>query len=342
MNGAILITGGAGYIGTVLTEMLLAQGHRVIVFDRLYFGKQLLGPLIDHPRLTLIRADIREIDESHFANVSTVMHLAAISNDPACDLDAAITEDINFTGTLRTAQMAKKAGVRRFIFSSSCSVYGSGSESKLDEDSETHPVSLYAKYKVAIDKLFLDMADENFSVTVLRNATVYGLSYRMRFDLIINIMTLFAYSKRKIYVLGGGKQWRPLVHVRDVAKAFIMVMNSPVEKVNGQVFNVGTNEQNYQVQRIAYMVADVVPRTTIEVIPDDPDKRTYNCTFDKIANVLGFSADFTVMDGIHEVHTALERGQVDDDIRTKTVSFYRYLIDAQRVLDEVMVDGRIF
>jgi nucleoside-diphosphate-sugar epimerase len=217
-----------------------------------------------------------------------------------------------------------------------------GSDDRLVETSPKAPVSLYAKTKIAAEAELLKMNDDAFTVTLLRNATVYGLSHRMRFDLVINIMTLYAYKNRKLFVLGGGSQWRPLVHVRDVARAFQLVMESARDKVAGQAFNVGSNDQNFQIYQIAQMVRDVVPNTTLEVVPDDPDKRSYNVSFDRIQQVLGYQVEKSPYEGIVEVKQALERGKVDDSIGTRTVHYYKYLLDAQRLLQEVSYQGKVF
>jgi nucleoside-diphosphate-sugar epimerase len=338
----VLLTGGGGYIGTVLAECLLRAGHEVRVFDRFFFGRELFGALLSDPRLELVRGDVRSIEPQVFRNVSAVFDLAAISNDPACDLDANVTEDINLHGALRVARMAREAGVARFVFSSSCSVYGHGEQTHITEESPTHPVSLYARMKVRAERDILELADERFSVTVLRNATVYGLSYRMRFDLVVNLMTLTAFKSGKIFVLGGGKQWRPLVHVRDVARAFELVLESPPDWVNGRTFNVGSSEQNYQVWALANMVRDVVPGVEIETVPDDADKRTYNVSFDAFRERLGFVPKHDVASGVEEIYDALKRGSVEDDIRTRTVGYYKYLLEAERILREVSLQGRIF
>jgi len=349
----ILVAGGAGYIGSIVTEMLLDAGHRVRVLDRLFFGRELLAALEKREGLTILRDDIRYAPAEAFDGVDVVMDLAGISNDPAADLAPTITEDINFCGAMHIARLAKQAGVPRYIYSSSCSVYGhngsshngnghNGNGHRLTEDSPKAPVSLYAKTKIAAEDELLKMHDDRFTVVLLRNATVYGLSHRMRFDLVINIMTLFAYKNRKLFVTGGGSQWRPLVHVRDVARAFLHVMDAPASLVGGQAFNVGSNEQNFQVYQIAQMIRDVVPHTDLEVVPDDADKRSYNVSFDRIEQTLGFRVEKSPYEGIVEVKQALERGRVDDSIRTKTVNYYKYLLDAERVLREVSFNGKVF
>ena len=358
----ILVAGGGGYIGSVVTELLLDAGHRVRVLDRLFFGRDLLAPLEKREGLTILREDIRYAKPEALDGVDVVMDLAGISNDPAADLAPSITEDINLGGAVHIARLAKQAGVSRYIYSSSCSVYGhngldsgngnghgnghgagsNGNGHRLVEDSPKAPVSLYARTKIAAEAELLKMHDDAFTVVLLRNATVYGLSYRMRFDLVINLMTLYAYKTRKLFVMGGGNQWRPLVHVRDVARAFLLAMDAPREIVGGQAFNVGSNEQNFQVYQIAQMIRDVVPHTELEVVPDDPDKRSYDVSFDRIEKTLGFRAEKSPYEGIVEVKQALERGKVSDAIQTKTVNYYKYLLDAERVLQEVSYNGKIF
>jgi nucleoside-diphosphate-sugar epimerase len=338
---------------------LLEAGHRVKVLDRLFFGRQLLAPLEKRDGLTIIKDDIRYVGPEVFDGVDVVMDLAGISNDPSADLAPSITEEINYGGAVHIGRLAKEAGVSRYIYSSSCSVYGhngaesaygngnghghaNGNDHRLVETSAKAPVSLYAKTKIAAEEELLKMHDDDFTVVLLRNATVYGLSHRMRFDLVINLMTLSAYKNRRLFVLGGGAQWRPLVHVSDVARAFIMSMEAARDKVAGRAFNVGSNDQNFQIYQIAQMVRDVVPHTDLEIVPDDPDKRSYNVSFDRIEQELGFKAEKSPYEGIVEVKQALERGRVQDSIRTKTVHFYQYLLEAERVLQDISYKGRIF
>jgi nucleoside-diphosphate-sugar epimerase len=338
----IFVAGAGGYIGSVLIETLLDAGHRVRAFDRFFFRTELLADLQNRPQLEIVRGDTRALDASVLDGADVAIDLAGISNDPSCDLDPAITTDINVIGAQCLATTAKKAGVGRYIYSSSCSVYGQSGAEASTEDSPPNPVSLYAKSKVDAERAILSLADDSFTATILRNATVYGLSRRMRFDLVINLMTLYAYKHRRIHVLGGGKQWRPLVHVDDVASAFVAAIKAPREKVEGQIFNAGSNEQNCQVYQIAQMVRDVVPHTEVEIVPDDPDKRTYLVDFSKIERVLGFKVRKTPYEGIVEIKQALERGKIDDTIATRTVQYYRYLLDAEKLLQEVSYKGRIF
>lgn len=339
----VLVTGGAGYIGCVLCELLLDEGHKVICLDRFFFGTEKISHLCKRPTLSMTRGDIRRVEVDTFSGVDVVIDLAGISNDPACDLNPTITEEINVRGAISFASRAKEAGVKRYIYSSSCSVYGGGNQRKFTEESTPNPISLYAKSKLRVEEEIRKLMSDDFCVTFLRNATVYGVSPRMRFDLLINIMTAHAIIKRRIFVLGGGKQWRPNVHIKDVSRAFLMVMNAPIEKINGEVFNVGSNEQNFQVIQVANMIRDVVPYTEVEIVPDDADKRNYNVNFDKIINVLDFRVNHSSIEGSVEVKQAIEKGGIDiDDIRTSTLKYYQYLIKADKILNEVKIDGKLF
>lgn len=338
----VLITGGAGYIGSVLTTQLLAAGYRVRVLDRLFFGIEPVKAYLNNKNFELIKDDIRYVDKKNFKNIDAVLHLAAISNDPACEIDSQATKSINYQGAIRIAKISQLMGAKRFVFSSSCSVYGAGSNIQLTEESPLNPVSLYARTKVMAEKDILALAKKDFLVTVLRNATVYGLSPRMRFDLVVNIMTLCAFKNRKIYVLGDGLQWRPNVHIQNVCQAFVKVLQAPPSKIQKQIFNVGSNEQNYQVIQIANMVKQIMPETVIEKVPADPDKRNYNVQFDKIEKILGFKSEKKVKDGIIEIKQGLENGVITDDLKTRTLDYYKYLIEANHVIKQINLKGKIF
>ena len=339
----IIMTGGAGYVGSVLIGELLKKGYKVKVLDRMFFGLRTLEAYISHPNFQLIQDDIRYFDEKLLEGVDAVIDLAGISNDPACDLNPEVTVSINHLGCVRVAKLAKKMGAGQYVLASSCSIYGGGSSTKLTEDALKNPVSLYAKTKLKLEEDILSLGNKDFCVTILRNATVYGLSPRMRFDLVVNLMTMQAWKERKIHVLGGGKQWRPVVHIKDVAKAFLSILESERGRVNGEVFNVGSNQQNHQVIQIANMVRDVIPYVELEVVREDPDKRNYNVCFDKIFKVLGFRVERTVHEGIVEIKQALENGIVDaEDIRTVTLKYYAYLLEAEKVLKEVAYKGKVF
>jgi nucleoside-diphosphate-sugar epimerase len=238
------------------------------------------------------------------------------------------------------AKTAKQAGVEKYIISSSCSVYGKGEEPQLSETSKTNPISVYAKSTLEAEQENLSIADNNFSVTALRNATVFGLSTRMRFDLVVNLMTLTAFQKGRIIVMGGGLQWRPLVHLSDVSKAFISVISSKQELVNKEVFNVGLD--NFQIKNLAYLVREELPfPVEIDVAPDDADKRDYNVVFKKAQEKLGFKAEVGVTQGIKEIYLALKAGKVDVGPKTVTVQWYRNILAAKTLLDSVLLDGRV-
>jgi nucleoside-diphosphate-sugar epimerase len=338
----VLVAGGGGYIGSVLTELLLNAGHRVCILDRFFFRRALLTDLQQRPDLTLIQEDTRYVAPEVFEGVDVVMDLAGISNDPACDLEPQITNDVNLAGPRWMAWLAKRAGVRRYIYSSSCSVYGQSGGEPVTETSPTAPVSLYARTKLAAEHALLECNDDSFAVTVLRNGTAYGLSRRMRFDLVINVMTLSAFKTNRVHILGGGRQWRPLAHVRDLARAFMLVMEASPDKVAGEVFNVGSNDQNYQICQIAQMVRDVMPNTEVESVADHPDQRSYQVDFTKLERALRFKVEKTPYDGIIEIKEALAAGTVTDTVATRTVNYYRYLLDSQRLLTEVSCRGKLF
>jgi nucleoside-diphosphate-sugar epimerase len=295
---------------------------------------------IGNKNVEIVKKDIRDVSEKDFVGVEAVCDLACLSNDPAGEMDPELTYKINRDGRIHVAKTAKKAGVEKYIISSSCSVYGTGEEPQLSESSNTNPISVYAKSTLEAEQQNLSIADNNFSVTALRNATVFGLSTRMRFDLVVNLMTLTAFQKGRIIVMGGGLQWRPLVHVSDVSKAFLTVISKPKDKVNKEIFNVGLD--NFQIKNLAYMVREELPlQIDIDIAPDDADKRDYNVIFKKAEDVLGFKAQVGVLDGIKEIYSALKSGKVDVGPKTVTVQWYRNILDAKTLLDSVELDGRV-
>jgi nucleoside-diphosphate-sugar epimerase len=341
----ILVTGGAGYIGSTLVPSLLEAGHRVWVLDRFYFGRESLQEAQQRygQKLTLVQGDVRGVEQPLFEDLDAVVDLAGISNDPACELDAQLTEAINYRAALRVASMAHYAGVKRLIFASSCSVYGSGATAELSEESELNPVSLYAKCKARVEKELLELsAESDLCVTALRLATVFGLSKRMRFDLAVNLMTRNAYLENRIRVTGGGRQWRPFVHVRDVAAAVMRVLDSPEEKVRARCFNVGSDDQNFQMRNLAYRVRDRIPEAQIEVTRSDPDNRSYNVRFSRIREELDYKTQYTIEHGVDEIREALASGSLDpDDRRWYTLRQYLFLDEVERVHREVAHQGMI-
>jgi nucleoside-diphosphate-sugar epimerase len=335
----VLVTGAGGYIGSVLCKDLVDHGYRVVAFDRYFFGVETLRD-IDGASLTIVKKDIRDIEERDLEGVHAVADLAALSNDPSGELDPDITDGINYAGRLRVADKAKRAGVERYVLSSSCSVYGHGKGVQVDETVKPQPLTTYARANLRAETETLGLADGRFCTTALRNATVFGLSPRMRFDLVVNLMTLHAVEKGRITIMGGGRQWRPLVHIADVARAFRTVIEAPRETVTGQVFNIG--KQNAQVLSIAYIVRETLPfPLQIEVAPDDADRRDYNVSFAKAKRLLGFEAERTIADGAREIYEALKTGVVENGPKTSTVRWYRNVIEAQKLLESVALNGRL-
>jgi nucleoside-diphosphate-sugar epimerase len=363
----VFVAGGAGYIGSVLVPHLLEGGHRVTVLDRLYFGDTLGAAQARFgEKLRIVRGDVRRFDRALLAGVDGVVDISGISNDPSCELEPELTRSVNVDGAKHLASAALEQGVRRYVFSSSCSVYGHGEGLGLTETSPRHPVSLYARAKAEVEDFLLGasagasagagasasagasggagkgVAGTGMEVCALRLATVFGLSPRMRFDLAINVMTKNAYVGRRITVDGGGRQWRPFVHVRDVARAFELGLTSDASKVAGQVFNVGSDASNVQILNLAFRVRDAVPGTEVVHAPTDPDLRDYNVSFEKMHRVLPFQAGHGVDDGIREVLAALREGGVDpDDRRWYTLRQYVFLRDAERAHRELAIDGAL-
>jgi nucleoside-diphosphate-sugar epimerase len=336
----VMVTGAGGYIGTQLVRDLVKAGHDVTAVDRFFFGKEPLSEFIGNKQVTIKQKDIRDLDKDDFKGHDAVCDLACLSNDPAGEIDPQLTYQINRDGRIHVAKTAKEAGVSKYIISSSCSVYGKGEEPLLLETSKTNPISIYAKSTLEAEQENLSIADNNFSVTSLRNATVFGLSTRMRFDLVVNLMTLSAFQKGRIIVMGGGLQWRPLVHLSDVSQAFQLVIDANEKLINKEIFNVGLD--NYQIKNLAYLVREQLPiDIEIDLAPDDADKRDYNVDFSKVKNVLGFEARKTIIDGINEIYVALKSGNVDTSIKTVTVSWYRNILDAKKLLDTIQLNGRI-
>jgi nucleoside-diphosphate-sugar epimerase len=340
----IVVTGGAGYIGSALVPHLLSGGHRVTVIDRLYFGETSLKRAREaYPaELRLVRADVRRVDPRTFEGADALVDLAGISNDPSCELDPDLTRSINLEGSLRASRLAQAAGASRIVFASSCSVYGHGAGLRLTETSPLNPVSLYARCKAdAEDRILALGKSTGIAATVLRFATVFGLSEKMRFDLAINVMTKNAYVARKITVEGGGQQWRPFVHVLDVAEAIRRVLEAR-QPLAGHIVNVGSTDNNVRIKNLAYRVRDLVPGTEIVMAPTDPDLRDYNVAFERVAELLDFRPARTIESGISEILHALQTGAIDpDDRRWYTLRQYQFLADVERTFNDVAMEGRV-
>jgi len=318
----ILVTGGAGYIGSVLVEKLLKGGYDVSILDLMLFGEASLKSLVEN-RVNIIKADVRNYDPSVLSNHDIVIDLAAISQpDPQRVIGEQLFYEINYLAPVRTARLASKYGVERYVFASSCSVYGYR-DIVVNESSEPNPIELYAKTKYMAEKNILTI--KNMSKTILRFATVYGLSPKMRFDLVVNAMILTLFREGKIKVGRPGTQKRPVVHVNDVADAIISVIESPRDIVDGEIFNVGSNDQNYGIMDLAHEIfksLNIEPK--IEFY-GDPDIRSYIVDFTKISRVLKFSCKYRVADGAREIYRALEEGIVSYAPWTKVIDWWKKL-----------------
>ncbi|MGP8246940.1 MAG: NAD-dependent epimerase/dehydratase family protein [Bryobacteraceae bacterium] len=309
--GRVLVVGGAGYIGSLLAERLLEKGYRVRVLDSLLYGDEPLRPVRNHPEFELIVGDCRNIQDVVRAvrGVEAIVHLAAIVGDPACEQDHEPALETNYAATRMLIEIAKGHGVSRFVFASSCSVYGA-TDAVMDENSAVQPVSLYGQTKVDSERALLAARSEVFHPTVLRYATVFGLGYRPRFDLVVNLLTAKAHQEGVITIYNG-QQWRPFIHVRDLVEATVRVLEAPVRLVSGQIFNVGDTRQNHTLTEVSEIVRRVFPAVRIEHI-NNSDLRNYKVNFDKILNLTGFKARYTVEEGVAELKSAFDQGQITD------------------------------
>lgn len=311
----VLITGGAGYVGSSLTPLLLAAGHKVRVLDRLAHGGESLLGVWAHPDFEFLGGDIRDRAASADAlrDCDAVVHLAAIVGDPACAREPELARAVNLESSLDLIEQSRKVGVQRFVFASTCSNYGKMKDptSYVNEDSELSPVSLYAETKVAVENFLLDSAASEWCPTPLRFATVFGVSPRMRFDLTVNEFTVEMLTKKRLVVFGE-QFWRPYVHVFDAARAIALVLNSSSAAVAGRVFNVGSTDQNLQKQQIVELIRPLAPDSNIEFIHKNEDPRDYRVSFERIFTELGYKTTRSVADGIKEVARLVHAGAISD------------------------------
>ncbi len=303
----LLVTGDKGYIGTVMVPMLQAAGHEVVGMDSDLFEACTFGEY--HPTHVSIRKDIRDATPKDLEGFDAVIHLAGLSNDPLGDFKPEITDIINHRASVDLARKAKQAGVPRFIFSSSCSTYGAAGDTPVDETSSLNPVTPYGVSKVDVEADVSQMADANFTPTFLRNATAYGFSPRLRFDLVLNNLVAYAVTTKQIYIKSDGTPWRPIVHIEDISRAFMAVLNAPADVVRNGVFNVGRTEENYRISELAEIVRQVVPGCTVEYAPDGgPDKRCYRVDCSLINKVLPeFQPQWTARKGAEQLYEAYKR-----------------------------------
>lgn len=340
----ILMTGNDGYIGAVMAQYLKREGHKVHGWDTNYFYGCLFGPEPKYVPQEI--RDIRDIRPEHLEGYDAVIHLAALSNDQMGDIKESLTMQINGEASINLAKSAKEAGVKRFLFASSCSIYGTGNgDDMIDEKFPLAPITTYAKAKVMAEQGIIPLADENFTPVILRNATAYGFSPKLRLDLIVNGMTVGAMLNRRIDIVGGGSAWRPLVHVEDISHAFCLALEAPAENVSGQAINVGVGWENYRVKSVATIVKAIVPFSdTRDIDPDKPDIRNYRVNFDKIYNVFpNYKPRWNVWTGVEQLygsyqqwglkrkaaegsayirlkrlHSLMEMGELDNDLRWRS------------------------
>jgi nucleoside-diphosphate-sugar epimerase len=323
-QGTVLVIGGAGYIGCCLVERLIGEGKRVRVLDNAVYGLESIQNLLNHPNLEYVYGDCRNIQDVVKAlhQVSSIVHLAAIVGDPACELDHRTTIEINYAATRMLIEVAKGCGVERLLFASSCSVYGATDE-LMDENSAVQPVSLYGDTKVSSERALLESATAKFHPVIMRFATVFGLSNRPRFDLVVNLLSAKAKQEGRITIFNG-QQWRPFIHVRDLADAIALLLSAPLSAVSREIFNVGDNHLNCTLADVAEVIRRVLPQARIEH-RENSDRRNYRVDFTKIKNRVGFRCQYALEDGVREIKAAFDSNEIGDyrDIRFSNLGFLR-------------------
>jgi nucleoside-diphosphate-sugar epimerase len=327
--GTVLVIGGAGYVGSVLCGQLLDRGYTVRALDPLLFGDDGVAPYRENDRFTLVEGDMRSIETLMDAieGVDAVVHLGGLVGDPASSLDPSRTLALNLHSVKLAADVCRYHQINRFLFASTCSVYGRDeNDDLLTEESPLNPVSLYARTKIESERELLAM-NGNFAPTVLRMATIYGLSPRMRFDLVVNLLTAKAHTEGTVPIFGG-EQFRPNVHVADAARAYVDCLEAPIEAVDHEVFNVGSNAQNYRIEEVGHIVADAVPEATLDLQADREDERSYRVDFSKIRETLGYEVEHTIEEACEEIRTAFENGEFEDYTATR-YSNYKTAVEGE-------------
>jgi len=336
----ILVTGGAGYVGSVLLPELVKDGHYVKCLDRFFFGDEYLSQKQFKGKIELVRNDIRWFEPEILKDVDIVMDLAALSNDPVGALDPEKTYQINHMGRARVAKLCKDVGVKRYILASSASVYGQ-QEKTVNEESKVNPITDYSKANRKAEQDALKLNGDDFCVTVLRFSSVYGVSPRMRFDISVNSMVLDLFKSQLIVVRGKNNN-RPFIHIKDAIRSYQKVIETPSKIISGQIFNVGSDEQNYKMGDIAENIIKTIGIECKLELGDTNDHRSYVTSFKKIKDDLGFVPQFSLSDGVKEMYEALSTKQIDDNIKTITLEWYKHILEADKLIKEVSINQRIF
>lgn len=335
----VLVTGHLGYIGTILVPMLLQRGAEVIGLDSDLFEEcTFVGMITEAPN---IGKDIRDVTRADVEGIDAIIHLAGLSNDPLGDYRPELTEEINYRAAVRLATLAKEAGVTRFLFASSCSNYGAGGHDFLTEDGAFNPVTPYGISKVKVEQALSALADSDFSPTYLRASTAYGVSPRLRFDLVLNNLTAWAFTTGLVYLKSDGTPWRPIVHIEDIAQAYVAALEAPREVVHNMAFNVGTTTENYRIRELAEIVREIVPGSKIEFAPDaSPDTRCYRVDCNRIATTLhGFKPQWTARRGVEELYETFQRvGLTLDDFEGET---FKRIAHVKKLVAEGRLDQNL-
>jgi len=335
----ILITGGAGYVGSLVIPELINNGYKVKCLDRFFFGDEFLSQDQFSEKLEMLHDDIRWFDSKLLDGVDIVLDLAAISNDPAGDLNPGKTFEINHMGRVRVAKLSKEHGVKRYILASSASIYGQ-QDQLADEKSSVNPLTAYSKANRNAEIDTLQLNDDNFTVTILRFSSVYGKSPRMRFDTAVNCMVLDLFKNNKIFVRGKSNK-RPFIHIKDVVRAYILAIAAKKDKIGGQIFNVGSEDQNYEMGDLANEIRKIC-RTKCEIESSDTnDNRSYFASFKKIQDVLGFDTNYKIADGVKEMYESLKTGELTDSVKTRTVEWYKKLLTDEDLAKKFLINGTV-